>query len=123
MIQYLLLTIVVELVSGAEQDDRIQNYTDFYPFYLTQHSKPSTKLFHFVGTSVALGLLYFFLTSRGKGQKPQWSILVWGVICGYFFAWVSHFLIEENKPATFKYPLWSLFSDFRLWFEILLGKH
>ena len=43
-------------------------------------------------------------------------------IFGYGFAWISHFFIEKNKPATFKYPLYSLLGDFIMFFEILTGK-
>ncbi|HEY4652638.1 MAG TPA: DUF962 domain-containing protein [Pontibacter sp.] len=34
----------------------------------------------------------------------------------------GHFFFERNKPATFKYPFYSLASDFKLFFDILLGK-
>ena len=70
MFESLFLSIIIASVSATEQvDDRIENYSDFYPFYLTQHSKPTTKLFHFVGTSVTFGLIYYFLTSmRGKDR-------------------------------------------------------
>jgi hypothetical protein len=29
---------------------------------------------------------------------------------------------EKNKPATFKYPLFSLRGDFQMWFDIVAGK-
>lgn len=35
------------------------------------------------------------------------------LVC-YGFAWVGHFFFEENKPATFIYPVYSLLGDFRL---------
>jgi hypothetical protein len=38
------------------------------------------------------------------------------------FAWVGHFVFEKNRPATFKYPLWSLRADFRLHRLVLLGQ-
>ena len=41
---------------------------------------------------------------------------------GYGFAWVGHFFFEKNKPATFKHPLYSLASDFILFFDLLSGK-
>ena len=41
---------------------------------------------------------------------------------GYGFAWVGHFFFEKNKPATFKHPLYSLASDFILFFDLVSGK-
>jgi hypothetical protein len=49
-------------------------------------------------------------------------ILRAGILSGYGFAWIGHFFVEHNRPATFKYPLWSLLADFRMFFNILLGR-
>ena len=43
-------------------------------------------------------------------------------LAGYGFAWLGHFAFEKNKPATFQYPFWSLASDFKMYFQIMIGK-
>lgn len=48
-------------------------------------------------------------------------IWIFSVIQGYGLAWISHFWIEENKPATFKYPVYSFISDFVMFKDACLG--
>lgn len=96
--------------------ERIKTYSEFYRFYLTEHSKTGTRIFHFTGTLLVFVVIGYVISS-GK-ERFLWYI----PIVGYGFAWFSHAVIEKNKPATFKYPLWSLISDFRLFFELLIGK-
>lgn len=98
------------------KEERIQTYEEFYKFYLSEHSNKTCRLLHVIGTTIvfALTITAFY---------HQRFYLLWFVpIAGYGFAWVGHFFFEKNKPATFKYPLWSLRSDFKMYFDILSGK-
>lgn len=95
--------------------DRKASYAEFWPFYLQEHAKPQTRTFHFIGTGLVIAIAVFaFVTQR-------WSLFLAMPVAGYFFAWVSHAFIERNKPATFTHPLWSLISDFRMFFLWLSG--
>ena len=96
--------------------DRIKTYDEFYQFYLTEHQNKTSRLLHFMGTFLFFVMLMYIL------YTAQYSLLWILPVIGYGFAWVGHFFFEKNKPATFKYPLWSLISDFKLFFEILSGK-
>ena len=107
-----------------EKEKLYTSYEEFYPFYLTQHRLPTTKLFHFIGTTIALGFLTIFLRGIVFDKiGAQWSLIGMGLFCAYFCAWVSHFFIEKNKPATFTYPFWSFRGDLQMWSEICRGMH
>ncbi len=96
--------------------DRIKTFSEFYLFYLTEHSKMWTRIFHFAGTLLLFAVIIYVFQS-GK-DRFLWYIPIFG----YGFAWFSHAVFEKNQPATFKYPLWSLISDFKMFFELLTGK-
>jgi len=89
----------------TEPTKKIQTWKEFFPFYLSEHSHPWNRALHLVGSSFALGFFLAFLASF------SWVPLVLAVVSGYFFAWIGHFLIERNRPATFRYPFYSLLSD------------
>jgi hypothetical protein len=95
---------------------RLQSFEAFWPFYLGEHSLPATRWFHFVGSWVALiNVLTAVLT------LTPWYLLG-ALLSGYAFAWVSHFFIEKNRPATFTYPLWSFAADWKMWAMMLTGR-
>ena len=89
---------------------------DFYPYYLTEHSDPTCRLFHYIGTTL---LFVIVIASIVTGIA---NILFLLPIVGYGFAWMGHFIFEKNKPATFQYPFYSLASDFIMFFHFLTGK-
>jgi hypothetical protein len=90
-------------------DERIQTYEQFWPYYLREHSKPSTRALHYVGSTLAVGCLGVGVATLNPLMVPA------AAVCGYGFAWLGHFVCEKNRPATFTYPTWSLYSDFRMY--------
>jgi hypothetical protein len=96
-------------------EERITTYEAFWPYYLNEHSRPLSRALHYIGSTLAVLCLLAFL---GSGD---WRFLLLGLVCGYGPAWIGHFFVEKNRPATFKYPFWSLFSDFRMYFCFLSG--
>ena len=96
--------------------ERFRSFREFYPFYLNEHANRTSRRLHFLGTSIACVLLLAALVTPFR-----WLAAV-AILQGYAFAWVGHFFFEHNKPATFKYPAFSLMGDWRLWWEMLTGK-
>jgi hypothetical protein len=47
---------------------------------------------------------------------------VLALVVPYALAWISHFFIEHNKPATFEHPLWSWWADQRMVGMMIVGK-
>ncbi len=106
----------IHRINHMSSRNNFRSFSDFYPFYLTEHSNAVNRLLHFVGTSSVLVLLLILLITG------HWLLLPLVIIVGYGFAWFGHFVFEKNKPATFRYPIYSFVSDWVMWFEILTGK-
>ncbi len=92
------------------------SFAEFYPFYLSEHSNQTCRRLHVIGSSLVLFMIcYIFLTGD---LSKAWTL----PIIGYGFAWVGHFAFEKNKPATFKYPIYSFMGDWKMWYEVLSGE-
>ena len=92
------------------------SFAAFYPFYLQEHSNRTCRRLHFVGSTLVL------LTTAFAVMSGKWLLLLWLPVIGYGFAWVGHFGFEKNRPATFKYPLYSLMGDWVMFKDMLIGK-
>jgi len=93
----------------------IETFSDFWPYYVRQHSNPGTRRLHAIGSILALVLL-------GLAFAVNLWLLVAVPLVGYAFAWYSHFFVEHNKPATFGHPFYSLAADYRMLFLMMAGK-
>ena len=96
-------------------NDKIKTFKDFYPFYLLEHMHPICRLLHFIGT---FGVIASILISIVFSNK----VWMYAPLCGYFFAWIGHFVFEKNRPATFKYPIYSMIGDFLMFYHLLIRK-
>ncbi|MEZ4372965.1 MAG: Mpo1-like protein [Polyangiaceae bacterium] len=94
---------------------RFESFEEFWPYYVREHKNKLTRRFHFVGTGMALGCAVGGLLT---GRK---SLLLLAPVMGYGPAWISHFFIEKNKPATFDYPTYSLLADFVMFAKMVNG--
>jgi hypothetical protein len=83
-------------------------YEDFFPYYVSQHSRPATRWIHFAGTHLGALAAATALVRRRPAGVLAWPLLSYGL------AWCSHLVIERNRPATFGHPLWSLRGDVQM---------
>jgi hypothetical protein len=102
-------------VPGVDAPDPL-NYEQFWPYYVSQHLHPATRVIHVAGTLAALGTGLFGIVTR----RPK--VFAVAPLLGYGPAWASHLAIEHNKPATLGNPLWSIRADFRQIGRMLTGR-
>lgn len=97
-------------------NDNYRRFADFYPFYLAEHRNRTCRRLHFVGSALVLVLLMTAII----GGDVMW---LWAMPpVGYGFAWIGHAVFEKNRPATFRYPLFSLLGDWVMFKDIVIGR-
>lgn len=95
---------------------RFGSFAEFYPYYLSEHSHPTCRRLHVVGTAAVLVVLGLALATA----DARWLLAV--PVLGYGLAWIGHFFYERNRPATFEHPLYSLLGDFAMFRDVLTGR-
>jgi hypothetical protein len=98
------------------QQQDLKSFAEFWPYYVAEHSRPATRALHAAGT-IASTTLAVGLVATGR-----WRWLPAALAVGYGAAWVGHFFVEHNRPATFRHPLWSFAADYKMVAMMLAGR-
>lgn len=94
----------------------IESFDDFWPYYVKAHQKPLTRALHMLGTTTGVACALAGLVTLNP------LALVLAPVVGYGPAWIGHFFVEGNKPATFGHARYSLLADFKMLKLMLQGK-
>jgi hypothetical protein len=113
--------VVRRAIIGIEEEkamsqETFETFEDFWPYYLREHSDPTNRALHAAGTLGAAAIAGAAIATR----RPGLALLA--PIVGYGAAWMGHFAIEKNRPATFRHPVWSLRADARMTRLMLAGE-
>ncbi len=95
---------------------RFDSFRDFYPFYLGEHGRRATRRLHVFGSFCVVGLVVAAPVTR------LWWLFALTPVAGYGFAWIAHFFVEKNRPATFTHPFYSLAGDWVMFVQALSGR-
>jgi hypothetical protein len=100
----------------VENVKTFERFADFYPYYLQEHRDSTCRRLHFIGTTLVILIVASVILTA------SWTWLWVLPVAGYSFAWVGHFFFENNRPATFKHPFYSLLGDFVMYRDMLIGR-
>jgi len=91
-------------------------FAEFWPEYVRAHSERGTRGLHFVGTLLGWGILV------GAILTGHWWWIAAALVVPYALAWIGHFFVEHNRPATFEHPLWSWWADQKMVGMMMAGR-
>lgn len=92
------------------------DFGEFWQVYVQAHSDAGTRALHLAGTLLGWGILLAAVVSQ------HWWWIVFAFVVPYALAWIGHFFIEHNRPATFEHPLWSWWADQKMVGLMLMGR-
>ena len=113
------MVTAVNLWREIQKDSKsldVLTFAEFWPSYVRAHSELSTRLMHCAGTLLGWAILVAAIVTR------HWWWIALALVVPYALAWISHFFIEHNRPATFEHPLWSWWADQKMVAMMLVGK-
>lgn len=100
----------------SEATTTFDSFAEFYPHYLQEHSNDTCRRLHYVGSLLVLVILAYALLT----QKWFWLLAI--PLAGYGFAWIGHFVFQQNKPAAFRQPFYSLLGDWVMLRDAFTGR-
>lgn len=100
----------------AAERTRFASFSEFYPYYLSEHANRTCRRLHFTGSLLVL------LTALCAVATANWALFLLLPVIGYGFAWTGHFFFEKNRPATFTHPFYSLAGDWVMFRDMLTGR-
>ncbi len=97
-------------------DTKFTSFKKFYPYYLSEHKLRINKILHIIGslTSITFIIIIIYI--------EKYKYIPLSIFFGYGCAWIGHFIFEKNRPATFKYPIYSFLGDWMMLKDVLTGK-
>jgi hypothetical protein len=117
------MNVCITLTSNIESSrfplmpqNEIKSFAQFWPHYVADHQRPATRVLHLIGTTVGIACAVLFIV------QGRWWLFPLALIPAYSAAWVGHFFVEHNKPASFQHPLWSFIGDYKMIGLMLMGK-
>lgn len=101
---------------STQPDPPPTTFAEFWPYYVLEHAHPVNRALHFAGTTAAM------ICTVKAIRRGSLKTFLKGPLLGYGAAWIGHFFVEGNKPASFNYPAWSFLADHVMWWKTLRGQ-
>ena len=104
---------------ATPQPDSFNSFNSFYGYYLTQHRNRANQYLHFVGAILSIVVFFFALITL----RPM--LVIVALLINPLLAWPGHFLVEGNRPVSFRYPLYSFLASYVMSYHlsmVLLGR-
>ena len=94
----------------------VATFEEFWPHYVSLHTRRETQVMHAAATLTCLGLL-----GAAIALCNPW-VAVAAPLCDYAIAQVSHRLFEGNRTTPWKNQLWHTRAELRMLRLVLAGR-